>query len=82
MSKRKLIILIIILIAIVAIVFGFSYFSKISTTSPTGETQGINFISQFFPIGKKTTTQVPETPPADISGFEPTPAGNTGIQFN
>ena len=81
MSKRKLTILIIILIAIVAVVFGFSYFSKISTTSPTGETQGINFISQFFPIGKKTTTQVPETPPVDISGFEQAPAAEVP-EFN
>jgi len=81
MSKRKLTILIIILIAIVAVVFGFSYFSKISTTSPTGETQGINFISQFFPIGKKTTTQVPKTPPANISGFEQAPAAEVP-EFN
>jgi hypothetical protein len=77
MSKRNLKLFIIILVIIVIIVFGFLYFSNTGTISPTGETQGINFISQFFPSSKPATQTTDTTPPADISGFEPTPEAET-----
>jgi len=73
MSKRNLTLLIIALVTIVIITFSLLYFSNSGTVNPTGDTQGINFISQFFPFSKPATQTTDITPPADISGFESTP---------
>ncbi len=74
MTKRNLTLLIIIIVAILAISFGFSYFFKSSTPAPTTGTQGINFVSQFFPFLKSTAPKTAEpTAPANISGFEKAP---------
>jgi len=73
MSKRNLKLLIIALITIVIITFSLLYFSKTTTVSPTGETQGTNFISQIFPFIKTPTGPTNTTPPADISNFETEP---------
>ena len=80
MSKRNLILLIIILVAAVAVTFGFLYFYR---PAPTGETtEGTNFFANFLPFGKKeTTTPKSETPPVDISGFEPAAPTETGLKL-
>lgn len=70
MSKRNFILLIIILTITTLVVFGVLYFQKAPTT-PTGDTSGTNFFSQFNPFGtgkpKPTTTQ----PTVDVSGYVP-----------
>ncbi len=50
--------------------FGFLYFRQ--DTGTEGESTGTNFFSQFNPFGSGTTKPPStETPPVDISGYEP-----------
>ena len=71
MSKRNIILITIILVIIVIITFTFLYFYKPGTTTNRG-TSGTNFLSEFFPFGKSTTTP-PTTGnnPVDVSGYIP-----------
>jgi hypothetical protein len=70
MSKRNIILIVIILL-IGAASFSYYYFYK-PTNTTGGDSSPINFISEFFPFGKSTTTSTGETPaPTDISGYIP-----------
>jgi peptidoglycan hydrolase-like protein with peptidoglycan-binding domain len=69
MSKRNVILLIIILIIATIFVFGFLYFRQ-GTETP-GDSTGTNFFSQFNPFGSGTPRPGTETPPTDVSGYEP-----------
>jgi hypothetical protein len=71
MSKRNFLLLIVGFVIIG--IFAFSYFSSFKQSDNNKENQGgINFLSEFFPFGKKDV----ETPnnsemPVDISGYIP-----------
>jgi hypothetical protein len=79
MSKRNFILLTIVLIIIVIIIFGFLYFQQ-KPTAP-GE-EGTNFISQFNPFGtSKPTTTPTDTPPVDVSGYQPNPEEEIKLQL-
>lgn len=71
MSKRNFILLIIISVIVVAIALGFLYFTQ--PAAQKGENiGGINFGSIFNPFGPSKPAVPPaETPPADISGYQP-----------
>ncbi len=79
MSKRNFILLTIVLIIIVAVVFGFLYFRK-GATLPGEDGTGTNFLSQFNPFGSGTKTPPATTPPADVSGYEPTPKAEVKLK--
>ena len=80
MSKRNFILLIIILIAIIFGVLGYFYFNQ--SVSPAGiVTSGTNFIAQFNPFANIKTAPPKETPPADISGYQPNPTVETSVKL-
>ena len=69
MPKRNLILFIIILAIILLTVLGYVFLSTSST--PTGTTQGTNFLAKFLPFGKSTQAPTTVTPPANVSGYTP-----------
>ncbi len=68
MSKRNVILLIIVLAIIVVVVFGFFYFYQ--PASQPGTVTGTNFLANFLPFGKSTTTAPTNTTtPVNVSGY-------------
>jgi hypothetical protein len=71
MSKRNFILLIIVLVITSAVAFFYlsSYKQKGGDQTDSG---GTNFLSEFFPFGKSTTTTPPGVEnPTDVSGYVP-----------
>ena len=80
MSKRNIILLIIVLVVIMASILGFFYFYQPTNQNGDDTGGGTNFFVDFLPFGKsKNTTPTDETPPTDISGYEPTETDITDL---
>ncbi|MFA6586130.1 MAG: hypothetical protein WCS86_03140 [Candidatus Paceibacterota bacterium] len=71
MSKRNVILLIIILGIIIIGAFGFLYLYQ-PASKTTGTTSVVNFIANFLPFGKSSSsTPTDTTSPTDVSGYVP-----------
>src|SRR5258708_3499909 len=69
MSKRNFILLIIVLIVVLIGALWFLYYR--APSMPPDENGGTNFISNFNPFGKGSSTSPKTIPPVDISGKTP-----------
>lgn len=70
MSKRNLVLILIVLVLIVGGFLGYLYLFK-PKNNINGESSGTNFLSDFFPFGKKNKPNTNTETPIDISGYTP-----------